>query len=303
MDRLQAMRIFARVAELGSFSRTAEQLQLPRPTVSNAVQEIEARLRVRLFQRTTRKVSLTREGEAYLAQCQAVLHEFDVSEALFLSQSSGPRGTIKIDLPERMALLTVIPALPQFLQQYPDIRVIVGASDHFADLLEGGIDCVVRAGPLADSTLVARKVGDYTQANFAAPSYIYTYGEPRSLDDLSTHFAVGFNTRSGRDADWEYMQDGQVQGMALASKVSVSSSQAYVACCLAGLGMMQVPLSSMEGYLQSGELVEVLPDHRPPPLTISMVYPHGRHLPPRVRVFMDWVISLLDKELNNRSGK
>ncbi|GAB7129632.1 LysR family transcriptional regulator [Silvimonas sp. JCM 19000] len=297
MDRLQAMRIFTRVAELGSFSRAAEQLQLPRPSVSNAVQELETRLRVRLFQRTTRKVSLTREGTAYLAQCQAVLREFDASEAMFQSAHTGPRGTIKVDLPERMALLTVIPALPDFLQQYPDLRVIVGASDRFADLFEAGIDCVVRVGQLHDSTLVARRLGEYPQGNYAAPSYIDTYGAPRTLDELPAHFAVGYQTRNGRDADWEYLRDGQVHTLAVPTRVAVSSAQAYLACCQAGLGMIQVPRAGLLKEIQRGELVEVLPDFPPPALPVSVLYPHGRHLAPRVRVFIDWVSALLAPQI------
>lgn len=301
MDRLQAMRIFARVAELGSFSRAAEQLQLPRPSVSNAVQELETRLRVRLFQRTTRKVSLTREGSAYLLQCQAVLREFDASEAMFQSAHNGPRGTIKVDLPERMATLTIIPALPDFLQQYPDLRVIVGASDRFADLVEGGIDCVVRVGQLNDSTLVARRLGEYPQCNYAAPSYIDTYGAPRTLDDLSRHFAVGYQTRHGRDADWEYVREGQLHTLAVPSKVAVSSAQAYLACCQAGLGMIQVPCAGLVNEVQRGELVPVLHDFPPPPLPVAVLYPHGRHLAPRVRVFIDWVSALLTPNINPSS--
>ncbi len=294
MDHLQAMRVFARVAQLGSFTKAAEQMQLPRPTVSNAIQYLETHLRARLLQRTTRRVALTLEGAAYYDRCRQVLADIDDAESLFADVSAGPRGAIRVDLPERLALHRVIPALPQFLAKYPDIRVVLSASDRMIDLIEDGVDCAVRVATLSDTTLVARRLGEYEQINCASRGYVEQHGLPRTPDDLPDHLAVGFfSSRTGRDLPWEYEEDGELRTINMRSAVSVNSANAYVSCCLAGLGMIQAPRSSMEPLLASGELVEVLPQCKAPPLPVSVVFPHGRHLAPRVRIFVDWIAQLL----------
>lgn len=294
MDHLQAMRVFARVAQLGSFTKAAEQMQLPRPSVSNAIQYLEEHLRVRLLQRTTRRVSLTHEGTAYYARCVQVLADIDDAESLFSDATAGPRGAVRVDLPERLALHTVIPALPGFFAKYPDIRVVLSASDRIIDLIEDGVDCAVRVGVLSDTTLVARRIGMFEQINCASPAYVERYGMPGTPDDLPQHVAVGFfSNRTGRDLDWEYEQDGEMRCLKMRSLVSVNSAHAYLGCCLAGLGMIQVPRDNITRLIASGQLVEVLPEWKAAPLPVSIVFPHGRHLAPRVRIFIDWVAQLI----------
>ena len=239
MDHLQAMRIFARVAHLGSFTKAAEQLQLPRPTVSNAVQYLEKHLKVRLLQRTTRRVALTAEGATYYERCMRLLADLDDAETLFEDAGTTPRGAIRVDLPERFALNQVIPALPGFHARYPDLRVVIGTTDRFVDLVADGIDCAVRVGAMSDTSLVARRIGELAQINCAAPAYLERHGTPRSPDELPDHVAVGyFSSRTGRELDWEYadMDSGRLHAVKMRSVVSVNSSQAYLACCLAGLG-------------------------------------------------------------------
>jgi DNA-binding transcriptional LysR family regulator len=295
MDHLQAMRVFARVAQLGSFTKAAEQMQLPRPTVSNAIQYLESHLRVRLLQRTTRRVALTPEGAAYHERCVQVLAEIDDAEALFADVANGPRGVIRVDLPERLAVHVVIPALPEFFARYPDIRVVLSATDRMIDLIEEGVDCAVRVGNLGDTTLVARRIGEFEQLNCASRGYIEKHGLPRTPADLADHLAVGFfSSRTGRDLDWEYEEHGELKTLAMRSAVSVNSAHAYIGCCLAGLGLMQGPIGKGEApLLESGELVEVLKDWKAPPLPVSVVFPHGRHLAPRVRIFVDWIAQLI----------
>ncbi|PCE22045.1 LysR family transcriptional regulator [Paraburkholderia acidicola] len=304
MDHLQAMRVFARVAQLGSFSKAAEQLQLPRPTVSNAIQYLETHLRVRLLHRTTRRVALTPEGAAYHLRCVQVLADLDDAESLFADAAASPRGSVRVDLPERLALQTVIPALPDFFAQYPDIRVVLSATDRMIDLIADGVDCAVRVGELRDTTLVARRLGAFEQINCASRGYIERYGLPRTPDDLADHQAVGFfSSRTGRDLDWEYEEDGQARSLAMRSAISVNSAHAYLACCVAGLGLIQAPRAGMETLLQTGELVEVLPQWKAPPLPFSVVFPHGRHLAPRVRIFVDWVAKLLGEPDTARTAR
>ncbi len=291
MDQIKAMQIFRAVAECKSFAQAAELLDLPRPTVTNAVQSVEQHLGARLLQRTTRKVSLTMEGEIYLERCVRLLNELDDMNGLF----SGPGpGTIRVDMPERLARTQIIPRLPQFLQAYPEIKVRIGARDRFVDLVGEGIDCAIRVGKLRDSSLIAKRVGELEQINVGSRAYIAQHGMPQTPDDLKDHLAVNFfSSQTGRDMEWEYVQDGQEHVVAMRSVVSVSSTEAYLASCLAGLGLIQVPRMGAEALLASGELVEVLPAWRAAPLPVAIVYAHNRHLSGRVRVFVDWAASVL----------
>ena len=294
MDRLQAMQIFARVAEQGSFTRVAEQLRLPRPTVTHAVQYLESRMHVRLLQRTTRKVTLTEEGAAFYERCLRILGELDDAEAMFSEISAVPRGTIRFELPERIAHRLVVPALPAFMAQYPDLRIVLSASDRLANLIDEGIDCVVRVGELVDSSLVARRICSWPQIVVAAPSYIDEHGAPETIEDLAEHIAVGFfSSRTGRDFDWEFLQDGKTRLVKMRSNVSVNSAESYMQCCRQGLGLIQFPNTGLLDLVKTGELVQVLEDVEAPPMPVSLLYPHGRHLPPRVRVFADWVRELI----------
>lgn len=298
MDQFRVMQIFKAVADARSFTQAAEQLDLPRPTVTNAVQAIEQKLGVRLLQRTTRKVSLTVEGMIYLDRCTALLSELEDVNALFLGDGRRPSGTIRVDLPERVAHRTVIPALPGFLRQYPDIDVRLGSSDRVADLAGEGIDCAIRGGVLRDSTLIARRLGDMEQINVAARSYLESHGRPQTPAELARHQAVNyFSSMTGRDLPWEYVDEhGAVKSLALRSRVAVSSTEAYLAACRAGLGLIQMPRAGVEDLLASGELEEVLPQWKPAPLPVSIVYAHNRHLSPRVRVFVDWLAHVMRLE-------
>ncbi|OMG72924.1 LysR family transcriptional regulator [Burkholderia ubonensis] len=298
MDHLHAMRIFARVAHLGSFTKAAEQMQLPRPTVSNAVQYLEKHLKIRLLQRTTRRVALTAEGATYYERCARLLADLDDVETLFEDAGASPRGVIRVDLPERFALDKVIPAIPSFHARYPDLRIVMSTTDRFVDLIADGIDCAVRVGALSDTSLVARRIGELAQVNCASPAYLARHGTPRSPDDLPEHVAVGyFSSRTGRELDWEYadMDTGEMHAVKMRSIVSVNSSQAYLACCVAGLGLIQAPRDGLDAPLADGTLVEVLPEWNAAPLPVSVVFPHGRHLAPRVRIFVDWLADALSR--------
>lgn len=294
MDQLKAMHIFRMVAECKSFARAAAQLDLPRPTVTNAVQRVEQQLGVRLLQRTTRKVSLTVEGAVYLERCSRLLNDLEDMNALFAGAGHIPGGTVRVDAPERLAHVNLIPRLPEFFALYPDIQVRVGSQDRFADLVGEGIDCAIRVGALRDSGLVARRIGAMEQVNCGSAEYLARHGTPAALADLAGHVAVKFfSSQTGRDLDWEYHEDGVDHTVAMRGLVSVSGTEAYVASCRAGLGLIQVPRYGIGPLLASGELVEVLPRWRPQALPVSVVYSHNRHLSARVRVFVDWVASVL----------
>lgn len=294
MDRFRIMQLFVLVAELASFKQAADQLGLPPSTASKAIKDLERQLGVRLLQRTTRRVRPTEEGLLYLDACARVLADLDEADALFSGADSRPRGIVRVDLPERFARLTIIPALPGFFARYPDIQIRLAARGQLANLVAEGVDCAVRVGQLNDSTLGARRIGELEQINCAAPSYLAQRGTPRTPADLREHATVNyFSDRTGRDLPWEYVEDGKTHTVRTRAVLSVTTSEAYVAACLAGLGLAQLPRSTIEDHLDRGELVEVMPAYRPAPLPVAILYPHHRQLAPRVRAFVDWVAVLL----------
>jgi LysR family transcriptional regulator, regulator for bpeEF and oprC len=296
MDRLQAMQVFTRVVDTNSFTRAAETLDLPRASVTTIIQNLEAFLGTRLMHRTTRRLSLTPDGAAYYERCVRILADVEDTEASFQSGTKKPHGKLRIDMPGSIGRLLVIPALCEFHTRYPDIDLQLGLTDRPVDLVQEGVDCVVRIGALQDSSLVARRIGLFEGVTCAAPSYIERAGMPASLEDLENHKAVNyFSSRTGRILDWAFMVDGKEVEVKMKGMVSVNDADAYVTCGLEGFGLIQPALFMVLPHLQSGQLVEVLPELKPLPMPISAVYPHSRHLSPKVRVFVDWIAELFDR--------
>lgn len=296
MDRLQAMQVFTRVVDTNSFTRAAETLDLPRASVTTIIQNLEAFLGTRLMHRTTRRLSLTPDGAAYYERCVRILADVEETEASFQSGNKKPHGKLRIDMPGSIGRLLVIPSLCEFHTRYPDIDLQLGLTDRPVDLLQEGVDCVVRVGALQDSSLVARRIGLFEGVTCAAPDYIERAGMPTSLDDLENHKAVNyFSSRTGRTIDWAFMVDGKEVEVKMKSIVSVNDADAYVTCGLEGFGLIQPALFMVLPHSRSGQLVEVLPELKPLPMPISAVYPHSRHLSPKVRVFVDWIAELFDR--------
>jgi LysR family transcriptional regulator for bpeEF and oprC len=296
MDRLQAMQVFTRVVDTNSFTRAAETLDLPRASVTTIIQNLEAFLGTRLMHRTTRRLSLTPDGAAYYERCVRILADVEETEASFQSGNKKPHGKLRIDMPGSIGRLIVIPSLCEFHTRYPDIDLQLGLTDRPVDLLQEGVDCVVRVGALQDSSLVARRIGLFEGVTCAAPDYIERAGMPASLEDLDNHKAVNyFSSRTGRTLDWAFMVDGNEVEVKMKSIVSVNDADAYVTCGLEGFGLIQPARFMVLPHLRSGQLVEVLPELKPLPMPISAVYPHSRHLSPKVRVFVDWIAELFDR--------
>jgi LysR family transcriptional regulator for bpeEF and oprC len=296
MDRLQAMQVFTRVVDTNSFTRAAETLDLPRASVTTIIQNLEAFLGTRLMHRTTRRLSLTPDGAAYYERCVRILADVEETEASFQSGNKKPHGKLRIDMPGSIGRLLVIPSLCEFHTRYPDIDLQLGLSDRPVDLLQEGVDCVVRVGALQDSSLVARRIGLFEGVTCAAPDYIERAGMPTSLEDLENHKAVNyFSSRTGRTIDWAFMVDGKEVEVKMKGIVSVNDADAYVTCGVEGFGLIQPALFMVLPHLRSGQLLEVLPELKPLPMPISAVYPHSRHLSPKVRVFVDWIAELFDR--------
>jgi LysR family transcriptional regulator for bpeEF and oprC len=290
------MQVFTRVVDTNSFTRAAETLDLPRASVTTIIQNLEAFLGTRLMHRTTRRLSLTPDGAAYYERCVRILADVEETEASFQSGNKKPHGKLRIDMPGSIGRLLVIPSLCEFHTRYPDIDLQLGLSDRPVDLLQEGVDCVVRVGALQDSSLVARRIGLFEGVTCAAPDYIERAGMPASLEDLDNHKAVNyFSSRTGRTLDWAFLVDGKEIEVKMKSIVSVNDADAYVTCGLEGFGLIQPALFMVLPHLRSGQLVEVLPELKPLPMPISVVYPHSRHLSPKVRVFVDWIAEQFDR--------
>lgn len=297
MDRIDLFRIFARVVESASFTRAAGVLGIPRSSVSAAVQELEGRVGARLLHRTTRKVSLTQDGAAFYERCVRLVADVEEAETLFRSAAT-PAGRLRFDVPGRIGRLIVAPALPAFLDSYPDIDIELGVTDRAVNLVEDSVDCVLRVGPLSDSGLIARPIGELGLINVASPAYLERHGVPAGPDALDTHWAVNYaSPSSGRVAPWEWLENGDVLTRPMRARVTVNSAEAYIACCLAGLGLIQIPAYDVRPQLAAGDLVEVMAGHRAAPMPVTLLYSHRQHLSRRLKVFADWLDALLRREV------
>ncbi|MFT7772403.1 MAG: LysR family transcriptional regulator [Roseateles sp.] len=299
MDRIDQYRLFQRIASCGSFSLAADQLGLPRPTVSTALQQLERRLGTRLLHRTTRRVSLTPDGDALLERVQSLLEELDDLEQRFKPAATSLSGRLRVDVPSRIARRLLAPAMPGLLQAHPGLSIDLGSSDRMVDLAQEGIDCALRVGQVRGAGLVARPLGHFTLINCASPAYLTVHGEPTEPADLAGHFAVHYLSTSGvRASRWEWQQDGEEHSMPVAGRVSANNVESYIALALAGLGLIQVPAFDVREHLEQGDLVEVMPRYRPAPMPVHLVVQGRQHLSRRVRAFAQWVETVLQSHLD-----
>lgn len=294
MDRIDLFRVFARVVESASFTRAADTLGLPRSSVSAAVQDLETRVGTRLLHRTTRRVVPTQDGEAFYERCIRLISDVEDAESLFRQSARQPVGKLKVDVPGRIGRLIVAPALPDFFALYPDIAIELGVTDRAVNLIEENLDCVLRVGPLSDSGLIARPLGSLLMINVASPSYLARHGVPETPKDLDGHLAVQYaSPSSGRIDDWEWRENGELRKHPLHGRITVNSAEAYIACALAGLGLIQIPAYDVRSHLDAGELVEVMPEYRADSLPMTLLYPTRQHLSRRFQVFAEWLGKLL----------
>jgi len=288
------MRVFTRIVERRSFTLAAEDLGLPRSTVTDAVKQLEARLGVRLLQRTTRHVSPTLDGEAYHRRCLSLIADLEDAESAF--SGARPKGLLRIDVHGTLARHFVVPHLPKFLDEYPDIELFMGEGDRLVDLIREGVDCVLRVGYLQDSDMVGRRVGLLEEATCAGPDYVRRFGLPESVETLDGHRMVGFrSSASGGLLPLKFTVGGEIRSAMLPATVSVNGAESFVAMARLGLGLMQVPRYHVEDDFLRGTLVPVLEDFPPPPSPVSLLYPRNRQLSPRVRVFIDWLTRTFER--------
>lgn len=284
---------------MASFIKAANAIDLPRASVSAAIAQLESSLGVRLLHRTTRQVRLTTDGVQLLERVRGLLIDAENIDQLFHAEQRQISGRLNVDVPSRIARRLLAPALPGFLRRHPRLRLGLGSTDRSVDLVREGVDCAVRVGELLSSSLAARPIGRLALINCASPAYLREHGTPLQLSELAhAHQSVGYaSPTTGRELPWECANAEVVQTLVLPSQVVVNNAESYIACAVAGLGLIQVPHFDVRHLLESGELIEVLNDSQAPAMDIAFVYPHRRQRTRRLVAFMDWFEELIRPHL------
>ncbi|WP_020558738.1 LysR family transcriptional regulator [Thiofilum flexile] len=296
MDKIEALQVFNTVAQQHSFTKAADLLQYPRSSVSALIQQLEHHLGVRLFFRTTRTVRLTHEGEKLLERSTALLQQLEELEQLF-QPSTTLTGQLRVAAPSRLVTQLIAPHLPSLLQEHPKLYIELKAADQISDLIKEGIDCVIRFGALADSSLIAQPLGQCAMMNCASPAYLERYGTPKTLTDLAQHYMVGYTSQTPQLEQWEYLHGSEAGQFTLRTQIAVTDTESYIACALAGLGLIQVPAYDAQQYLSSGQLVSILPQFAAPPMPVYALYPHRKYLSERTQVFIQFMRQILQQAL------
>lgn len=296
MDQLAAMRGFVKVAEVGSFSKAALLLDVPKPSLTKQIQSLEAHLATRLLNRTTRRVTVTPDGAAYYERALRLLSDLDELDGAMAQSQATPRGRLRVDVSPSLASGIIVPAVPDFHARFPDIQIDLSVTDRPVDLLAENVDCVVRAGDLTDSSLVARRVGDMQMGTAAAPAYLARHGTPQVPADLESeaHRVIGYlNARTGRTHPFSFLEPtGAERDIVGRYALAVNDGNVYMAAALIGLGVIQVPSFMLRPHLATGALVPLLAAWPAPSMPLHVVYPQNRHLSNRLRVFVDWISGL-----------
>ncbi|MFM0477041.1 LysR substrate-binding domain-containing protein [Paraburkholderia strydomiana] len=296
MDRFQSMQVFAKVVELNSFAKAADALRLPRSTVSIIVGKLEAYLRIRLMQRTTRRLSLTPEGADYYRDCIRILAEIDEAEDLFSSAPNRPRGRLHLQMPTTLGRLVVVPRLDDFRKQFPDIELVIALDDGQRHPTHESVECAIRFEEPDDGNGVRRRLGDVPLLTACSPDYLRRYGEPHRVEDLQQHRSVQcFSRRSKKVTNFMFDINGDAVEVGMSATLAISDEEACGMCSARGAGLVQAPRFVLAKYMESGELVEVLSKWRPRPIPVIAVYPRNRHVSLRARVFVEWVAELFEK--------
>lgn len=306
MKSVDAMRVFARVAELASFTLAADSLGQPKASVSLAVQRLESELGTRLLHRTTRRVQLTQDGQVFYERCRDLLVDLDELYNLFRNDGQALTGRLRVDMPVGVARDVVLPHLPAFLSAHPALELELSSTDRRVDLIREGFDCVLRVGTLGESSLIARPLGQYRMINCASRKYLARCGRPRRPADLHKHRMIHYAATLGsRDSGFEYVDPKnpeRIVTVSVPAALTVNNSDAYYGACVAGLGIIQVPEPGARAALKAGRLVEILPRYRAAPMPVTLLYANRRHLPRRVQMFMSWLEALLRPRLTKLSA-
>jgi LysR family transcriptional regulator for bpeEF and oprC len=293
-DQIAAMRAFARVVEVGSFTRAAAALSMPKATATKLIQTLEAHLQTTLLHRTTRRVSVTPDGAAYYERAVSLLADLEELDGSMRLSQLNPKGRLRIDVSASLATLILIPALSDFHARFPDIQIDLGVSDRPVDLIGENVDCVIRGGTLTDQSLIARKIAELHFVTCAAPSYLQRHGEPQHPDDIERdHRMIGYlKAGSAQPMPLVFLLNGERREVTAPYTLSVNDGNAYVAAGLAGLGLIHAPIFMVQPYIASGELRRVVRGWASEPIPLHIVYPPNKHLSNKLRIFVDWAAEL-----------
>jgi DNA-binding transcriptional LysR family regulator len=289
MDRLATIEAFVQVAETGSFSEAARRLRSSKSVVSRQVSALEAELGARLVHRTTRSLTLTEAGQGYFGRVGQILADLAEANLAVTQLQSAPRGRLRVNAPMSFGFLHLAQALPDFCALYPDVELDVAMSDRFVDLVDEGYDVAVRIAALQDSSLIARRLAPIRLAVCASPAYLKKRGTPLVPQDLRTHACI-LNSNIASAQEWKFIdRDGKPLSIRVNSQIAINNGDAMRVAALGGLGLTILPTFIIGRDLQAGTLVSVLSDFIPQPLGLHAVYPHARHLSPKVRAFVDFL--------------
>jgi LysR family transcriptional regulator, regulator for bpeEF and oprC len=301
MDKISAMKVYVKVVEATNFTGAAEVLHTSTASITRMVKALESDLGVKLLNRTTRRCKPTDAGLLYYERCVGLLRDLDEMEAEAQASKGNKTGRVRVSMPSLVAKTIVIPELPKFLADHPGIELDISIADQHPDLLEEGLDCAVRVGPVIEPGLVAKTVGTFETLTYASPDYIQAHGEPFTLDDLSEHVGVSYTMKSGRIRRWEFLEGDEFRTVSLKSTILVNDVDTYVACGLAGLGLIQGGTFTLDAHVRAGRLNKVLRDYPSNPRPVSIVYMPNRTRPKRVDIFIDWLVDLYSTRLTEQS--
>jgi len=290
VDRLANMEVFVRVAQLGSFSTAAGQLGMSKSTVSKHIAALEERLGVRLLNRTTRRLSLTQYGEIYRDHCLRILQEVADANENMDRFAAEPRGRLKVNAPMSFGMLHLAPLLPGFMREHPKVEIDLALNDRRVDLIDEGFDVAVRIGRLDDSSLIARKLASSTFACAAGPGYLKRRRPPEHPDDLRNHNCLRY-TLGRSPGEWRFERDGESRVVSVSGRISGNNGDILRQAAILGEGVVYQPRFLLDDALSGGDLVELLTDWRTPTIDIHAVYPEARHVSPKLRVFIDYLVA------------
>lgn len=289
MDRLAAIETFVKVSETQSFSEAARRLRSSKSVVSRQVAALEGELGARLFHRTTRSLTLTEAGRSYFERASRILAELEEANRSVTQLQSAPRGQLRVNAPMSFGLLHLAPAVPDFLERYSEVEVDMTLNDRFVDLVDEGFDVAVRIGHLEDSSLVARKLAPIRRAVCASPAYLKARGTPVQPNDLKTHDCLCYSNVA-LSHEWRFVtENGRPWPVEVRGRLSANNGDVLKAAALRGLGLAILPTFIVGSDLQAGTLVTVLDKFVAQDMTLNAVYPHSRHLSPKVRAFVDFL--------------
>ena len=291
MDKLNAISVFCKVIETQSFTQAANQQNISVAMASKLVSQLEEHLKTRLLQRTTRKIVPTEAGMLYYQRCQAILLDLSEADSSISNMATSLQGNLLISVPRDFGLLYISPNLPKFIELHPNLHVEIEFEDKRVDLVAEGYDLALRIGYMQDSSLVARKISSSPKHFVASPSYLEARGIPLTPDDLEYHQGLLYKS-SLNQVHWQSTKANQIQRYKIQSKVVSNNGMALLEMTKAGLGISNAPDFFVKDALASGELVEILSEYKQKPLDIYVVYPNRRHLPAKVRAFIEFLASL-----------